>query len=225
MRNRTPLLGLLVAVLLAVGFYFLLWSPGNDALALVHEETAQLETRRSTLRNEVAFLREVERNQDEIRAELARLETYIPTGIAQPEVVRQLQTVADEADTEILSMAFAPPAVVEGAPATGTPETSLARIPVTMTIEGGYFKVADFFRRLEVEVPRAVFVGDLTVEKSEEGWPDIKATWIGDLFAVVPTTAIPPPAPPEPEAAEGAEGSETQTPDEGAAAATAEDVT
>jgi Tfp pilus assembly protein PilO len=213
MKSRAPLIGGLVAVLLAVGFYFLLWQPANEDLEAVRQETAQLETRRSSLENELARLREVEANQVEIRAALARLEEYIPTGTAQAAAVRQFQLAADAAGVEILSVAFGPIALVEEAPATGTPGTALARIPVNMTVEGGYFQAVDFFRRIEVEIPRAIYVGNVQAGEGEDGFPILATDWIGELYAVVPTSAIgaaPAPAP----AAPGDEGDDPTDTDE-----------
>lgn len=200
MRNRVPLLGVLVVLLLGVAFWFLLYQPRNDDLEAVRQETATLETQRSSLQNEIARLREVEANQVEIRAALARLEEFIPSGPAQSTVVRQFQLAADASGVEISSVVFSTPSLVEEAPPTGTPGTSLARIPLTMNLEGGYFQIVDFLRRLEVEIPRAVLVGDFQAAEGEDGFPSLSGTWIGDLFAVVPTESVDEaPPPPDPD--------------------------
>lgn len=200
MRNRAPLLGLLVVVLLAALFWFLLWQPRNEDLEEVRQQTVALETQRSSLQNEIRRLREVEANQVEIRAALSRLEEFIPSGPAQSTVVRQFQLAADAAGVEIESVSFTPPVLVVDAPETGTPGTSLAQITVDMTIEGGYFQVVDFFRRIEVEVPRAVLLGRAAIAEGPDGFPGLTATWGGNLFAVVPTGSIgtgPAPAAPQ----------------------------
>jgi Tfp pilus assembly protein PilO len=206
MRNRAPLFGVLIAVLLAVAFYFLLYSPKNDELEAVRAETAQLETQRSSLQNELAALREVEANQVEIRAQLARLEEYIPSGPAQSTAVRQFQLSADAAGVEIQSVEFGVPTLVEDAPPTGQEGMALASITVTMGIEGGYFQVVDFLRRVEVDVPRALLMGNLGIDEPEGGFPALLTTWTGNLFAVVPAASVP--EPPAEGAQEGAEGAE-----------------
>jgi Tfp pilus assembly protein PilO len=211
--NRAPLIGVLVAVLIAVLFWFLLYTPRNDDLEAVRAETATLETRRSSLQNEVARLREVQANEVQIRAALARLEEFVPSGTAQATAVRQFQLAADAAGVEILTLAFAEPAVVEEAPPTGTPGTSLARIAVNMTVEGGYFQVVDFFRRIEVETPRAVLMTNANVAEGDDGFPSLTTSWSGDLFAIVPTPAEGggAPAAPQPPPAEEGEGTEDAT--------------
>ena len=46
---------------------------------------------------------------------------------------------------------------------TGDPGTTLTNIPVTMVVHGGYFRTVDFFRRVEVDVPRAVLVQTVNI--------------------------------------------------------------
>jgi Tfp pilus assembly protein PilO len=209
-KRTAPLLGGLSALLLAVAFYFLLYSPRVEDLELIRQETAQLETRRASLQNEVVVLREVEANQLQIRSALAKLEEYIPTGTAQSTAVRQFQLAADAAGVEITSVTFGSPTIVEGAPPTGVPETALARIPVEMSLEGGYFQAVDFLRRIEVETSRAIYVGNFVAREGEDSFPSLASTWIGELFAIVPIPAVPPVpgATPPPEA-------ETEAPAEG----------
>ena len=192
MTNRAPLIGLLIAVVLTVAFWFLLYKPASEQQAAVEAETATLQQEQSQLRTQIAMLRDVEARQVEIRAALARLEEFIPTGPAQPTAIRQFQRAADAAGTEITAITFGEPAIPEAAADaaptdTGEPGTTLANIPVTMTIDGGYFQIVDFFRRLEVDVPRAVLVETVNVDEApEEGFPTLATTWTGQLFAVVP---------------------------------------
>jgi Tfp pilus assembly protein PilO len=191
MRARAPLFGLLAAVLIVLAFWFLLYSPAGDRLEEVREQTATLETQRASLESEIAQLREIEANQVQIRAALARLEEYIPSGTAQSTAVRQFQLAADASGVEIESVGFGAPELVEGAPPTGAPDTALARIPLTMTIGGGYFQVVDFLRRVEVDTTRAVLMGNLAVVEGEDSFPTLSSTWTGELFSIVPAPVTP----------------------------------
>jgi Tfp pilus assembly protein PilO len=212
-RYGAPVLGLAIAVLIAVAFFFLLWQPLGDDIQEVRDETAALETRRSSLENEVAQLREIEANQVQIRAALARLEEYIPSGTAQSTAVRQFQLAADAAGVEIISVTFSPPAVVADAPPTGTPDTVLASIPVNMVLEGGYFQVVDFFRRVEIDTTRAVLLANVALEEAEDNFPALQSSWFGELFSIVPAPAGPATAP-APPPAEG-EPTDEETPADG----------
>ncbi len=191
--NRPPVIGLLVAVVLAVGFYFLLYKPASQEQARVEAETLTLQDQQRTLEAQIAELRRIEANAVKIRAAKARLEEFIPNGPSQPSAIRQFQAAADAAGTQIENVTFGEPAVPDATtgatPAdTGDPGTTLANIPVTMAVEGGYFQIVDFFRRLEVEQPRAVLLQSITLAEDERaGFPTLIANWTGQMFAVVPS--------------------------------------
>lgn len=192
MRPTPPIIGLLVALVLAVGFWFLLYKPSGAEEQLVREEIATLEGQEASLRVELERLRGVQRREVEIRATLARLAELIPLGVAQPAAIRQLQRAADASGTEIASVTFGLPGVPDAAGGvvagdTGTEGTVLAQIPVTIVAEGGYFQVVDFLRRLEVEVPRAVLIDGVSIAEAESGFPLLAATLTGRLFAVIAT--------------------------------------
>ncbi|HVM18787.1 MAG TPA: type II secretion system protein GspM [Egibacteraceae bacterium] len=190
MRFSPPIVGLLVAVIVTVAFWFFLWRPAADEQALIEAETATLQQQANSLEAQIASLRDIEARQVEINAARARLVEFIPEGPAQPSAIRQFQRAADAAGADIASVTFGPPTVPQPAdgatPAdTGVEGTTLADIAVTMSVEGGYFQVVDFFRRLEVEVPRAVLVESVAIGASEAGFPRLSAEWSGRLFAVV----------------------------------------
>lgn len=203
MTSKAPLIAILACVVLAAGFYFLAWQPKAEEQTALEDETAQLEDEAQRLRNEIAALEEIKANEVEIRAAITKLEEYIPEGPAQPAVVRQLQDAADEAGVAIESMSFGEPERVEGAPETGEPGTVLARIESSFDLDGGYFQIVDFLRRIEVDVPRAVLVRDLSLSGGDE-YPALSGSWSGDLFAIVPTGEALEPG--EGDAADGADG-------------------
>lgn len=211
MRSRAPLIGALVALVIAVAFFFLLYQPRDRDLDGIRTEIADLETQRSTLENEISHLREIESRELEFRAALARLEEYIPAGVAQSALIRQFQLAADESGVVIALVAFGEPEPLDEAPTTGMPGTVLGAIPVSMTVEGGYFQVVDFMRRVEVEVPRAILVETLSIVEGPDEFPQLSSTWNGQLFAVVPDTAVS-----SQDGAEGGDGEAGEAGDAGA---------
>lgn len=214
MRNRAPLFGLLAVVMLSVGFYFLVWSPKTDEQAAIEAETAQFEQQVASLESELDRLLEIQENEFEYRTELSRLAEYIPDDPAQPTALKQFQQAADLAGVTITSMANGLPTLVEGAPAAEDPELALARIDVSMTAEGGYFQHVDLMRRLEVDVPRALLVRSVSLTEGTDGYPDLSATWTGEMYAVVPISAAAPAAvaPVDGEVPEGQAPAEGATP-------------
>lgn len=204
MRYRDPIIALVLVVLLAIAFFFLLWQPKNDELEEVRAETARLETERGQLQTELRRLQEIQEREPEFRAALARLEEFIPSGPAQATVIRQFQLTADAAGVTIDNVAFSEPSVVEDAPPTGAPDTVLASMSVSMNLEGGYFQAVDFLRRLEVDVPRAVLQQNVTMSEGADGFPVLTTSWTGLLFTVIPDPELIG-APPEEAPAEPAE--------------------
>ena len=219
MKMRAPLAGVLAAVLLAVGFWLLLYSPKADEQAALEAETATLEDQQAQLTSQIAQLREIQAAEAQHQADLTRLEEYIPGETQQPRALREFQAAADAAGVEITAVTFGDPATIEDAPETGEPETALAEVPVTMTVDGGYFQVVDMMRRLEVDVPRALLIDSVNIAESPDGFPALATTWAGKLFAVVPVTAAPPTTATGTEAP--TDGS-TEAPSEDGAAAPAE---
>lgn len=195
MKISAPLAAVLGGLILAIGFWFLLYSPKVEEQTALEAETVALETQQAQLQNQIAQLREVQANEAQHLADLARLEDYIPGGPAQPVALREFQAAADNAGVEITTVTFGDPATVDGAPETGDPGTALAEIPVTMTTDGGYFQVVDLLRRLEVDVPRALLIDSVNVAESPDGFPALATTWAGKVFTVVPVTQPPAPDP------------------------------
>lgn len=185
MKHRAPIIGALVAVVLVVGYWFLLYKPAMEDQAAFEEETAELETVQRELRTEIAQLEAIRDDEEHIRAVVARQEEFLPNGAAQPRMVRELQQTADAAGVEITSVSFGEPTAVEGAPETGDPSTILASIAVNMVTEGGYFPTVDFLRRIEQDVPRAVLTQSVNLAEGE-GFPSLATTWAARVFAVVP---------------------------------------
>lgn len=213
MRHRAPLIGVLVAVVLAAGYWFLLYKPALADQAGYEAQTAELEQRQRELRNEIARLEEIRDDEEAFRAALERAEEFLPTGVSQPVVVRQFQRAADDAGVEITSVSFEEPTAVVGAPETGDADTVLASIAVNMVIEGRYFSVVDFFRRVEDDVPRAVLTTSVNLTEGEKAFPSLATTWGGNLFAVVPAASTV--APDAPGAASGGAETEGQPDDSG----------
>lgn len=189
---RVPIVGVLLALVLTLGWWLLLYSPASQRQADVEAATAGFRQQQSALRGQIASLRAIEAEEVEIRTALARLEEYIPVGTAQPTTIRQLQRAADRSGVELSSVTFGTPevpvAAADVAPTdTGDPGTTLANVPLTILLEGGYFQVVDFLRRVEVNVPRAVLMTGVDLaEGAAEGFPTLAATLTGQIFAIVP---------------------------------------
>lgn len=210
--NRV-LLGVIGAiVVLTAAWWFAFYSPAGEQQTALEAETAALQAQQTQLRTQLAQLNDIRAREVDIRADISRLEQFIPTNPSQAALIRQTQLAADASGVTILSLVFAEPDIVDTAPQPSQPGLSLGAIQTTGAIEGGYFQIVDFFRRLEVEVARAILIESVALDEGEDGYPQLAATFTADLFALV-TTPVDPNAPapvetPTDGATEGAEGEE-----------------
>ncbi|CAN5297274.1 hypothetical protein BH20ACT9_BH20ACT9_10790 [soil metagenome] len=184
-RWLIPIGGAVVAVLVTVGFVFLLYRPSVAEQRQLEEQTAQLESEQQALRNDINRLLEVKANAADYRRMVARLAAYVPVGVEQPSVVEQLQAVSDGAGVDVESITFGQPLAVEQAPEPREPDTVLAQTNVSLAVSGTYFQLAEYFRRLEYETPRAVLVEQLSFNEGEGGFPTLSVAWSGEVFSVL----------------------------------------
>lgn len=217
MRRRAPLLAVVAALLLSVLTWMFLVTPQREERALLLEETETIRAAQERTQLEIARLEEIRDNELEVRAAIARLDQYIPSGPAQPSAIRQLQLAADAAGVEITQLTFSEPQVMLDAPSPAEPGHVMAEIAVALTVEGGYFQGTDFMRRVESELPRAIMVDSLTANEAPapRSYPELAISMTARIFAVVPASALPgaataPSASPSP--SPGAEPSTAVTP-------------
>lgn len=188
-------LSVLAAVLvLSVAWWFLFYGPAREQQAALEQQTADLQTQQAQLRTQLAQLEEIREQEVAIRADLARLQEFIPSTPSQAALVRQLQQAADASGVTIEAMNFAEPVVVEGAPPPAEPGLVLGVIASQVTLEGGFFQATDFLRRIEVDVARAMLVQDVMIDESDLGFPRLTIDVTGSVFALI-TPPVDPTAP------------------------------
>lgn len=203
MTRRTVALVALAAVLAVVVWFFLLYSPKRTELAEVEDQIAQAVQRQDQTRGRIEQLEEVRNQAPEIEARLAAAEAVIPRDPALPSTLRQLQLAADDSGVTLLTVAPGRPeaAGLEDAPA------DLARIALTVTLEGGYFQIVDFLRRVEdpAVLPRGIVWTSTALSVAD--YPTLSASVSGHMYARLRPPAAPAPAEsPSPEPTDGGGG-------------------
>jgi type IV pilus assembly protein PilO len=223
--NRTAIaLGVLAALLLTVLWWVLLMSPRRDEIAAVEQQVLDIQAQQTTVQQQIVALQEVRATAPEIEADLVAVETVLPSSAALPSAIRQLAQAADDSGVTLT-------AVVPGRPvaaATADPASGLAEITIAVTLEGSYYQLVDFLRRVEdpTITPRAILWDNMGVTiPPDPGYPTLAVTLTGRAFAVLP----PLPGAPAPEtAAPPADGApadgSTDAPVDGATETTPEPV-
>lgn len=196
MKRSQILLAVLAAVLVIAIFYVLLFQPAREELAALEVDIATEQDVQRELAAEIDRLRLVRDEAPEVEARLAAAEAIVPRDEALPAALRQLQLAADESDVVMLAVTMAPPAAVDEA------EPGLSSIEISLQLDGEYFKIVDFLRRVEdpMITPRGLEWLNLTVARADD-YPTLSVTLTGRIFALLP--APPPPADASDETATG----------------------
>ncbi|MDX6224923.1 MAG: hypothetical protein QOE64_1299 [Frankiales bacterium] len=156
-------------VVLAAG-WFLLVSPKRSDAAGLRTTAAQVDSQNAQLQTQLQVLKAQAKALPKQQAALAAVAAKIPDNPALPALVRSLTVAAQSAGVELVSMtpsAPAPVAAVAAAPAAAGATSSasagtLAQIPLTLNVVGGYFQVEQFVANLE-SLQRSMRVSALTI--------------------------------------------------------------
>ena len=162
--------------------WFLLISPKKTEAAEVRDLAASQEATNAGLRTQLQVLQAQAKDLPKKQAELARVAAKIPDNPGLPALIRALTAASTSAGVEFVSVTpGVPTAVAAAAPvaAAGVPAPpvaaapagaagaasaagSLAAIPVSINVVGGYFEVSQFLANLE-NLPRALRVTNLAL--------------------------------------------------------------
>ena len=154
-RDRNILiLGLLVILLLVVGYYFLLLGPLLKNLDERAQERSDKEAQLANLQQDVARLEQVRRNAPELERQLLEYSKRIPEEPEIPTIVVQIEEIARASGVTQLS-------IVPGSPGSPPGGGNYSVLPITMTFEGTYEELQEFTRRVD-NLVRLVTINDVT---------------------------------------------------------------
>lgn len=226
MKRSHVLLAVLGAALVVVAFWFLLLAPQRDDLAAVRAEIAAERDTQARLTSTINALREVRAEAPELEAELEAFRAVVPEGAEVPALLRMLVLAADEAGVTLQTVTPGRPSPV------GEATEGLSSIPLSIQAVGSYYQVVDFLRRIEDPRITARGVRWSTASLSRADYPELNASFSGEVFAVIPTPPPPPGEAPQaggdqagggtgagetPDDAPGTDAGSAETPDTGVA--------
>lgn len=135
------ILGVLIIVVLLVGYYFLLlsplWTQYNERVQERSDKEAQL----ADLEGQVNELEEIRRNAATVERQLLELAKRIPTQPEIPTLVVQIEEVATASGVTQVS-------IVPGSPGPPPGGGDFSVVPITMSFEGTYAQLQDFLFRV-----------------------------------------------------------------------------
>lgn len=179
MKRSQIMLSGLGAVLLIALFFVLLYQPNREAVAETEERIAAEQQTQQELQTEINRLRSVRDEAPEVEAQLAAAEAIVPRDPGLPSALRQLQLAADESGLILATVSTARPVPVDGGP------DDLSLITINAQLQGGYFQIVDFLRRVEDPgiTPRGLLWTSLGANIDE--YPELNVTLAGELYAML----------------------------------------
>ncbi len=145
-----------VVVLIGVATYFMSVDPAlaqiSDNEARIEKQEAQLLKLQQQAQHRTQFMREVER----LKQRLREAEEQLPKQAEIPKLLRDIAYEAQQSGLRLDRFEIQ----------SETQEGDFARVPVKMSVRGGYHEIAVFFDRL-AKMPRIVNVTDLLMTKPE----------------------------------------------------------
>jgi Tfp pilus assembly protein PilO len=183
------ILAVVLALIVAVAFFFQFIRPRQGELADVNDQIEAEEARTSTLQAELARLQELQANAPQLEAELARIRELVPNDDAIPNFIFLVQDSADQAGVDFVQ-------ITPQQPKTPPEGTALGEIRMTIGAGGGYFSIQDFIRRLH-NLDRAARIDNLSLTGAEldNGAIDIVLSSTVRVFFEPPAAPAPAPSP------------------------------
>ncbi len=129
----------LVAIVLVVVWYFLLFSPVRERIAGLEEENLRAQASLAQAKSQVARLESYKRTAPQSRAEIVRLSKMLPESEGIPSLILELSQTAKAAGIDLMS-------ITRGEIQSGTP---FGIQTITLQVSGRYFDIEDFLYRLE----------------------------------------------------------------------------
>ena len=154
------ILGILILILLAVAYYFLLFSPLRAEYVAAYDERTQKEAQRQQIEQTVGQLEIIRRNAPTIESQILEVSKRIPEQDEIPTLIVQIEEVAREADVTQIRIE---PGAAEAPPGGG----DFSRIPITMSFEGTYEQLQEFLLRVR-NLARLVTINEVNYEPLDE---------------------------------------------------------
>jgi type IV pilus assembly protein PilO len=144
------ILGSLGLAVIAIGGWFLLLSPVQAEVATLEGRRQQLATELTLAKSQVAELQRFRREMAELQAKLDLLKAKLPTEKETPGLYKAVNEAAQAAGLGVSLFQ----------PREPKPKDYVAEIPITVTAEGGYHQLGEFFERV-AELERVVKVAEM----------------------------------------------------------------
>jgi hypothetical protein len=207
-RQNQLLAGVLAAVVAAAGFFFLVLKPKREEASRLTTEVAAAQKTLDESRATLANYQRAKTGYKQAYESVIRLGKAVPADDDVRSLMVQIDSAAKKSDVDFRAITVggnsgAPPAGTAGAalpPGASVGPAGFPAMPFNFTFSGEFFRLSDFFARLEnfvtvnnqkVDVTgRLMTVDSITLEPDANGFPNIKASVGATSFLVSPTQGL-----------------------------------
>lgn len=168
MKVQHGVLAGLGVVLVLLAFFFLLYRPAGDDIAAAEQAAEVARQGQAEQRQRIRALEEARSAAPDVEAMLATARSVLPDEVGMPSALRQVQDAANGAGVEIMTLT---PSSAQPHPL----DPTLSEVSVGLQVEGSYFQVVDFLRRIEdPRLTARAMLGDFVVLKLSD-YPTLTA--------------------------------------------------
>jgi len=156
---RTIRMAVVAAILVGVasGYWFFMYQPKADEVAMLRANAQQLQRKLSNIRAVASNVGEFEVEVAELERELEKALKQLPDSKQFEDLLRDISTAGKQVGVKITSLSREPEVTHD----------FYAEVPFRIAIEGNYHDLARFFERVG-RLPRIVNVGALRVSVATE---------------------------------------------------------
>jgi Tfp pilus assembly protein PilO len=192
MRQWT-LMTVIAVVVVFAGGWLLLVKPQGSKISAVKAEAASQQQSNQVLMQQIAARLAQKNTLPAEQAQLQKLSVQVPTVVDEPGIIRQLQSSANGAGVNLITItpgattAISAPTTTTTPASTTLPTTStgnLVELPLSMAIVGTYANVESYLQLLE-KLPRALLVTQFSL-------CPVSATASGCTAVTVPANTVVP---------------------------------
>lgn len=122
-----------------VGYYLLAWQPQARKLADLENQKLAEETKIKTSRTTLEVLEQKKKDAANVEAELIRIRNKMPIRAELPDLIVQLQDIANDAGVNLVSVK----------PGQLTSKGDFNELQINVSVEGSYISLVDFLKRIE----------------------------------------------------------------------------
>ncbi|MFH1076830.1 MAG: type 4a pilus biogenesis protein PilO [Pseudomonadota bacterium] len=148
--------GLVVVVLLALGFYYFFYSPKLQELAQLNSEYDRLQGELDKARNEAKRLVQLKKDLEKAEIELKMVLQLLPDKKEIPQLLETITTAGKMVGLDFILFQ----------PENETMKGFYAEIPITIKVLGTYHNVALFFDQIS-KLPRIVNIFDVAMDSQK----------------------------------------------------------